>query len=243
MTAVLCLSLAVPAELVAKVAGAGRAREAKESTGAVLNAEQRVEHALNRFTFGPMPGEVAAVQRQGLDAWFERQLHPEQIDDTVLEGRLREFPALQMTPEELLRRFPSPARLRADEKRGVPGEGSLQAQGPVERAVYADASAAYAARKQAQAGLANSGGEAAGSMAGQPATGPDAGRNRASAADRDGRKRSGREHEAEHGREQFSRGDRDAGEGEGCRAAAEPPRPGCRDERGRGAGRVGADAK
>ena len=161
---------------MAEVDGAGRA---KEPTGAVLNSEQRVEHALNRFTFGPMPGEVAAVQRQGLDAWFEAQLHPERIDDTALEQRLRGFPALQLTQEELLRRFPSPAMLRAGERRGAPAVS--EARSPVERAVYADASAAYAARKQAQAGQAALA-EAAGSMAGKAAGADTAGGSTVAAA-------------------------------------------------------------
>ena len=38
--------------------------------------QARVLHALNRFTFGPRPGDVAAVERMGLDRWFELQLNP-----------------------------------------------------------------------------------------------------------------------------------------------------------------------
>lgn len=164
LTAVLCASLAFPAELVAEVAATSRASTPKASP---LNSEQRVEHALSRFTFGPTPGEVATVQREGLDRWFEQQLHPERIDDAAFEQKLQGFPALQLTQEELLRRFPSPAMLRAGERRGLQA-GGRQAQGPVEHAVYADASAAYEARKETKAGqaaLAEAAGDASPTMA------------------------------------------------------------------------------
>ena len=69
-------------------------------------------HALNRFTFGPRPGDVAAVQAMGLKRWFEQQLNPASIDDSALEARLEMFPAMQMPQAELMRRYPSPQVLR-----------------------------------------------------------------------------------------------------------------------------------
>ena len=50
-----------------------------------IQGEQRVLHALNRFTFGPRPGDIAAVQAMGLKRWFEQQLNPSSIDDSALE--------------------------------------------------------------------------------------------------------------------------------------------------------------
>src|SRR5579863_3448037 len=49
---------------------------------APMKGESRVMHALNRLTFGPRPGDVAAVEAMGLDNWFDIQLNPGKIDDT-----------------------------------------------------------------------------------------------------------------------------------------------------------------
>jgi uncharacterized protein (DUF1800 family) len=123
-----------------------------------IQAEQRVLHALNRFTFGPRPGDVAAVQAVGVKAWFERQLNPSSIDDSALEARLEMFPAMQMEQAELMQRYPSPAVLRqmiAKDER-LPSD-------PVEHAIYADQIAFYKAakaKKEAeQAAAKNDGGE------------------------------------------------------------------------------------
>jgi hypothetical protein len=107
-----------------------------------IQAEQRVLHALNRFTFGPRPGDVAAVQAVGVKAWFERQLNPLSIDDSALEARLEMFPAMQMEQAELMRRYPSPAVLRQMIAKDEPLPTD-----PVEHAIYADQIAFYKAAK------------------------------------------------------------------------------------------------
>jgi uncharacterized protein (DUF1800 family) len=107
-----------------------------------IQAEQRVLHALNRFTFGPRPGDVAAVQAVGVKAWFERQLNPLSIDDSALEARLEMFPAMQMEQAELMRRYPSPAVLRQMIAKDEPLPDD-----PVEHAIYADQIAFYKAAK------------------------------------------------------------------------------------------------
>src|ERR1700679_3878957 len=93
---------------------AGAAAVAKPAAHSTqqIQGEQRVLHALNRFTFGPRPGDVAAVQAMGLKRWFEQQLNPASIDDSALEGRLAEFPAMRMRQAELVARYPSPQVLR-----------------------------------------------------------------------------------------------------------------------------------
>ncbi|HEX2092068.1 MAG TPA: DUF1800 domain-containing protein [Longimicrobiaceae bacterium] len=68
----------------------------------------RALHLLSRATFGPTPGALAEVLRTGPEAWLDRQLHPERIDDRALEGRLARFPAAGMRPAELIRAFPPP---------------------------------------------------------------------------------------------------------------------------------------
>jgi uncharacterized protein (DUF1800 family) len=105
-----------------------------------------VLHALNRFTFGPRPGDVASVQAMGLKQWFERQLNPLSIDDSALEDRLEMFPAMKMQEAELKQRYPSPQMLKQIIDRNLP-----LPLDPVEHAIYADEIAFYKAQKAKQA--------------------------------------------------------------------------------------------
>ena len=41
-----------------------------------IEDDKRIVHALNRFTFGVRPGDVDRVRTEGLDKWFDEQLHP-----------------------------------------------------------------------------------------------------------------------------------------------------------------------
>jgi uncharacterized protein (DUF1800 family) len=160
---------------------------------AQTKGEGRVLHALNRLTFGPRPGDVAAVEAMGLTSWFEMQLNPSQIDDTALDGRLAAFPAMQLPQQELLARYPSQQMIRQME---LPGNRQMaQANGPmgprvgpryrqmapansamptdpVERAIYADEQAFYRVQqeKQAAAKENTAPGGAANAMAGDAMT-------------------------------------------------------------------------
>ncbi|HEY1993529.1 MAG TPA: DUF1800 domain-containing protein [Edaphobacter sp.] len=110
-----------------------------------IQGEQRVLHALNRFTFGPRPGDMAAIQAIGLKRWFEQQLNPASIDDSALETRLEMFPAMKMEQAEMIRRYPSPQVLRQMIAKNVPLPSD-----PVEHAIYADEIAFYKAAKAKQ---------------------------------------------------------------------------------------------
>jgi uncharacterized protein (DUF1800 family) len=79
---------------------------------AQLQGDQRVVHALNRFTFGPRPGDVEAVRAMGLDQWFDQQLHPASIDESDLNARLTQYPAMQWTTAQLLYYRPGSAVIR-----------------------------------------------------------------------------------------------------------------------------------
>ena len=46
-----------------------------------LNGDQEILHALDRLTFGPRPGDVAAVKKMGLKKWIDLQLHPRSIPE------------------------------------------------------------------------------------------------------------------------------------------------------------------
>ena len=128
--------------------------------------ESRIVHALNRLTFGPRPGEVAAVEAMGLRTWFENQLNPQKIDDSALNARLAQFPAMQLPQRELLARYPSEQMVRQMARQSAEGrrmrrgpfenpamlalnEGLLN--DPVERAIYNDQLAFYRAQQEAKA--------------------------------------------------------------------------------------------
>jgi uncharacterized protein (DUF1800 family) len=57
-----------------------------------------VIHVLNRLTFGARATDVARVQRIGLPAFLDEQLHPERISDADVDARLRDFHALTISP-------------------------------------------------------------------------------------------------------------------------------------------------
>src|SRR5579875_2971358 len=54
-----------------------------------LSRDEQSQHALERLTFGPRPGDLAALKRTGLDAWLDLELHPERLpENPILEQRL-----------------------------------------------------------------------------------------------------------------------------------------------------------
>lgn len=105
-----------------------------------LRGDERILHALNRFTFGLRPGDLGMVRTMGLDKWFAQQLHPEAIDNTELNARLAQFPALQWSTQDLLYRMPSNAVIRqaAQGKVPIPETGALHAIYVNEIARYED---------------------------------------------------------------------------------------------------------
>ena len=139
MSGVLCV-LMVEQPMVAASATKSAGASTKEIQG-----QERALHALNRFTFGPRPGDVAAVQAMGVKRWFEQQLNPASLDDSALEERLAMFPAMRMQEAELMERYPSPQVLRQMIARNEPLPSD-----PVEHAIYADEIAFYKAVKAKQ---------------------------------------------------------------------------------------------
>ena len=94
-----------------------------------LKGDDRILQALNRFTFGPRPGDLETVRSKGLDAWFEQQLHPQTLDETTLNERLAQYPAMQWSVADLLFRVPSGAIIRQAiaGKVDIPKKGTLHA--------------------------------------------------------------------------------------------------------------------
>src|SRR5262249_22232836 len=77
-------------------------REKNRSDPAQMPDSRRAQHALQRLTFGPRPGDLERVAAMGVDKWIDLQLHPEKIDDSAVEGRLSGFPTLRMGTREIV---------------------------------------------------------------------------------------------------------------------------------------------
>jgi uncharacterized protein (DUF1800 family) len=110
---------------------------------APLTKRERAEDALDRLTFGPRPGDVEQVEKMGVERWIDQQLHPEKIDDASLGARLDSLPAMRLSTEELIRRYPPPPIIRQ-----VDAGRIAMPSDPVERVIYSNALAEFRQRKE-----------------------------------------------------------------------------------------------
>ena len=60
-----------------------------------------IVHAINRMSFGIRPGQVDEVEKMGLSAYIQQQLHPEKLDDSAVEAQLKDFRILNMSQTDL----------------------------------------------------------------------------------------------------------------------------------------------
>ena len=94
---------------------AGRGEGANSAVPA--NPDDRtIVHVLNRLTFGPTPGDVERVRRMGLQAFIDRQLHPERVEDNALRDRLAAFGTLSQSTQQLAERYYLPAQMARRER-------------------------------------------------------------------------------------------------------------------------------
>jgi uncharacterized protein (DUF1800 family) len=117
-------------------ARAARARKsppptAKAAALTPLTPRERVVQLLDRFTFGPRPGEVDRVLAQGSDKWLAAQLDPDAVKDDRLSKRLADYPTLAMTPDQVLKVFPDRGQIAAVAQGKVPYPGD-----PLTNSVY-----------------------------------------------------------------------------------------------------------
>ncbi len=84
----------------APVAPTMEASDAKWQTP--LAGDEKILNALNRLTFGPRPGDVAAVKKLGYNRWLQSQLNPDSIPDTAIEKQLSSLSLLNADPDTLL---------------------------------------------------------------------------------------------------------------------------------------------
>lgn len=71
-----------------------------------LSEEEKIIHLLNRLGFGPRPGDVEKVAKMGIQAYIERQLHPQTISDAVVERKLMGLETLTRKPTRFSRARP-----------------------------------------------------------------------------------------------------------------------------------------
>jgi uncharacterized protein (DUF1800 family) len=91
-------------------------------------------HVLRRLTYGPRPGDVEALRTMGVEAWLERQLNPDTIDDRAADQALGELRTLGLAIPDLLREYPRPAPgLQARVDRGEMTREELLEQHPMAR--------------------------------------------------------------------------------------------------------------
>ncbi len=117
------------------------------SAGKLTN-DQKIVHLLDRIGYGPRPGDLERVRAMGIARYIELQLHPEQVDDSLVETKLKGFQSLDMTAAELLDKFPRPKAVpktpadtqSKDQARTRPPRdiGTELQQAKVLRAVYSE---------------------------------------------------------------------------------------------------------
>jgi uncharacterized protein (DUF1800 family) len=94
------------------LACAGRAPPAPAPAPAPAPSSDRARQLLNRLSFGPRAGDIAAVEHMGVDRWIEAQLHPESIPDGASENLLALLETQRKRPFELLADHPTPQELQ-----------------------------------------------------------------------------------------------------------------------------------
>lgn len=75
-----------------------------------LSPREKALHALSRLGYGPRPGDLDKVAREGADAWISRQLSPETLPDAACAEADKAFPAVSMTARELYQAYPNQAK-------------------------------------------------------------------------------------------------------------------------------------
>jgi uncharacterized protein (DUF1800 family) len=103
---VAAIALAVAAIVAAPVPALGQSSSLEDAERAA------VTHLLQRATFGARATDVDFAISIGTDAWLERQLRPDRIDDSAVADRLDAYPAASMTQSELVEAYPPPRVLR-----------------------------------------------------------------------------------------------------------------------------------
>ena len=99
--------------------------------GTPLTRDEQILEVLNRFTYGPRPGDVERIKAEGLSKWFTAQFNPQNIDDSALDQKLADYPAMKLPTNKLMELYPNNQMIRAT----LAGRGGNPG-GEGERALY-----------------------------------------------------------------------------------------------------------
>ena len=73
-----------------------------------LSIDKHIAHVLNRLTFGPRPGDLEQVRRQGVGKWIDLQLHPDRMtENPILETKVRALGTLELPMWQILEKYPA----------------------------------------------------------------------------------------------------------------------------------------
>jgi uncharacterized protein (DUF1800 family) len=76
-----------------------------------LTTEQAAAHLLNRFTYGPQPGQVEALAKMGLEKWLKTQLDGN-LEDNALNQKLSGYDAINFSNTQVEDTFPRTPSIR-----------------------------------------------------------------------------------------------------------------------------------
>jgi hypothetical protein len=87
---------------------ARKAPSAEALNGPPLSEREKLVQVMSRMSFGPRPGEIDRVLKEGdWKAWATKQLKPESIDDSVHEKALAErYKWIKMPVQEIRKNYP-----------------------------------------------------------------------------------------------------------------------------------------
>ena len=99
-----------------------------------LTEREAAAHLLNRFAYGPRPGQVDEVVKMGLDRWFERQLAGN-LPDPRVTADLRPLSALALSSTDIVKTYPNPGQVLREAKEAgvVPEDASKKAEDDAQR--------------------------------------------------------------------------------------------------------------
>jgi uncharacterized protein (DUF1800 family) len=146
----LVAQLALPAAAIAQMQQDSTMQSAAPSLkvrpfepGPRLAGDDKILQVLNRFTYGPRPGDIERLRTIGLSAWFQQQLFPLSIDDRALDKRLADYPAMQLPLNRLMEMYPDNQMIRQTMNGRASSPG-----GAAEHAIYADQMERYKEKKK-----------------------------------------------------------------------------------------------
>jgi len=129
-SAILAVALAATLTLGALSPVYGDAK-AKATKPAALTEDQKITHLLNRIGFGARPGDVERVRTLGIDKFIDQQLHPERLDDSATEARLKTIDSIRMPLSELAEKYPEPGMIARE--LGLKGKNAAPKAVPAEQ--------------------------------------------------------------------------------------------------------------